>query len=160
MSFPDVPAVWRPREETEQAGPTRFVAPGDAVDGSFGLFETTAVPGRMAAVPHLHHGFSESFYVLSGRLGILTGRTWRTARSGDFAHVPPRGVHAFRALGDEDARFLILFVPGAPRERYFRGLAAFARRDELPSPTEVDAFAATCDQVNLRDWEIPPPPSS
>ena len=162
MSFPDAtgpPGVRRPRAGTEQAGPTRFVVPGDVAGGALGLFETTAAPGAMAAIPHFHRGFSESFYVLSGRLGILTGRQWWTAGSGDAAHVPPDGVHAFGAVGDEEARFLILFVPGAPRERYFRGLAEFARRDVPPSPAEVDAFAATCDQINVRDWESPPPPS-
>jgi hypothetical protein len=66
-------------------------------------------------------------------------------------------VHAFRAVdGAEPARFLILFVPGAPRERYFRGLAEFGRREVPPTPEEVDGFARECDQVNLRDWSSNP----
>jgi mannose-6-phosphate isomerase-like protein (cupin superfamily) len=163
VSFPEPDArpsaVWRSRAEVEQAGPVRLLAPGDAVGGEFGLFETSVQAGRMGAVPHYHRSFSESFYVLSGRLAIMSGREWRVAGSGDFAYVPAEGVHAFRALGDEDARFLILFVPaGVPRERYFRGLAEFARRETPPTDAEVDEFALTCDQVNLRDWVSEPHP--
>jgi mannose-6-phosphate isomerase-like protein (cupin superfamily) len=164
MSFgaaPDAaPGFWRFGEDTEWAGPARFVAPGGMTGGTFGLFESGAVPGVPGAVPHYHRGFSESFYVLSGRLAVMSGREWRVCASGDFAHVPVDGVHAFRAVGDDVSRFLILFVPGAPRERYFRGLAELMSRETPPSPEEIDEFALTCDQVNLRNWESGPIPET
>jgi mannose-6-phosphate isomerase-like protein (cupin superfamily) len=158
VTLPEPGPAARWRTDGERAGPVRFVAPGDVVDGDFGLFENTALPGQPGAMPHLHRTFSESFYVLSGRLAVLGGRQWRVGSSGDFVYVPPGGVHGFRAVGDEPARFLILFVPGAPRERYFRGLAEFAQRAEPPSPEEVDAFALSCDQLNLREWVHDPLP--
>ncbi|MBN9755400.1 hypothetical protein DMP14_08090 [Pseudonocardia sp. Ae707_Ps2] len=157
VSFPEPGAVWRPAATTERAvtSPTgswtRFAAPGTEVGGGFGLFESWIPADSPGALPHLHTGFTESFYVLDGALRIMTGETWTEAGPGDLVHVPHRGVHAFRTGPDSDARFLILFVPGAPRERYFRGLAEFAARATPPSPEEVDAFALTCDQVNLRD---------
>jgi quercetin dioxygenase-like cupin family protein len=162
MTFPDPEATWLPRASAEEVGSassnlTRFVAPGQDVHGEFGLFELAMPPGRPGPVPHYHTGFSESFYVVSGRLAVLTGREWRVAGSGDFVHVPPHGMHAFRTPdGDEQVRFLILFVPGAPRERYFRGLAEFGRREVPPTAAEVDEFARGCDQVNVRDWETTP----
>ncbi|MCM3846975.1 cupin domain-containing protein [Pseudonocardia sp. DR1-2] len=157
MSFPEPGAVWRPAATTERAvtSPTgswtRFAAPGAEVGGGFGLFESWIPADSPGALPHLHTGFTESFYVLDGALRVMTGDTWTEAGPGDLVHVPHRGVHAFRTGPDSDARFLILFVPGAPRERYFRGLAEFAARATPPSAEEVDAFALTCDQVNLRD---------
>lgn len=161
MTLPEPNAVWRPVAETERLGTvtgnsTRFVAPGASVAHEFGLFEITVEPGGPGAVPHYHQGFSESFYIVSGQLAVMSGREWRVAGSGDFLHVPPHGMHAFRGHGDELTRFLILFVPGAPRERYFRGLADFGRRPEPPTPEEVDAFALECDQVNVRDWASDP----
>jgi mannose-6-phosphate isomerase-like protein (cupin superfamily) len=155
MSFPteipdSEPGVFRRRADAEQAGPAVFTAPGDVVGGGFGLFETAATPGRVGAVPHYHRGFSESFWVISGRLGVMSGDDWQVLGSGDFAHVPVNGVHAFQAVGDEVARFLILFVPGAPREEYFRRLADLIGRGA--SAEEIDAMALECDQVNLRDW--------
>lgn len=162
VSFPtDVPAcepgTYRFRAEAEQAGPAVFTAPGDVTGGAFGLFENVAVPGRWGAIPHYHQGFSESFWVISGRLAVMSGRGWEVLGSGDFAHVPVNGVHGFHALGDELARFLVLFVPGAPREHYFRGLVELFTRGA--STEEIDAFALECDQVNLRDWEHDPIPS-
>jgi quercetin dioxygenase-like cupin family protein len=160
MSFPEPRATWRPDDDdstetvsTSARSFTRFVAPGSVTGGEFGLFESRIPAGGGGAMPHYHGGFSESFYVLSGRLVLLTDREWRLADSGDFVYVPPRVVHAFHAEEDAEARFLILFVPGAPRERYFRGLAGFAARPEPPTHEEVDAFARECDQVNLRDWD-------
>lgn len=162
MSFPtEVPAsepgTYRFRGEVEQAGPAIFTAPGHVVGGGYGLFESSTEPGRWGAVPHYHQGFAEAFWVISGRLAVMSGRQWRVLGSGDFAHVPVNGVHGFRAVGDERARFLILFVPGAPREHYFRGLAELAARGA--SPAEIDAFARECDQVNLRDWDHDPIPT-
>ncbi len=164
MSLPEASGAgagfWRFGEDTEWAGPARFVAPGGMTGGAFGLFESGAAPGVPGAVPHYHRDFSESFYVLSGRLAVMSGREWRVCASGDFAHVPVEGVHAFRAVGDEEARFLILFVPGAPRERYFRGLAELTSRETPPTPEEIDEFALSCDQVNLRDWASGPIPET
>jgi quercetin dioxygenase-like cupin family protein len=161
VTFPEPAAVWRPHAVTEQLGDpaesgVRFVAPGTATQGDFGLFEISTPAGKPGAMPHYHRGFSESFYVLSGRLAVMARRSWQVAGSGDFVYVPAHGVHAFRAEGDEPARFLILFVPGAPREKYFRGLAEFGRRDVPPTPEEIDTFALECDQVNLRDWVSDP----
>jgi mannose-6-phosphate isomerase-like protein (cupin superfamily) len=162
VSFPtDIPAadpgVHRFRADAEQAGPAIFTAPGHVVGGGYGLFETSAQPGRWGAIPHFHTGFTEAFWMISGRLAVMSGREWGVLGEGDFAHVPVNGVHGFRALGDEPARFLILFVPGAPREQYFRGLADLVARGA--STEEIDAFALECDQVNLRDWEHDPIPS-
>jgi quercetin dioxygenase-like cupin family protein len=158
VSFPEPEPVfhWQPRRDTEQAGNARFVAPGSVVNGEFGLFEIHTPPGGPGAMPHFHRGFSESFYVLSGRLAVLGGRDWRVADPGDFVHVPAHGVHAFHADGDQEARFLILFVPGAPRERFFRGMVELWSRPVRPTDEEVDAFALECDQVNLRGWESNP----
>jgi mannose-6-phosphate isomerase-like protein (cupin superfamily) len=161
VSFPtEVPAsepgTYRFRAAVEQAGPAIFTAPGHVVGGGYGLFETSAVPGRWGAIPHYHTGFTEAFWVISGRLAVMSGTGWEVLGSGDFAHVPVNGVHGFHALGGERARFLILFVPGAPREHYFRGLAELFARDA--SPEEIDEFALQCDQVNIRDWPHDPIP--
>ena len=66
---------------------------------------------------------AESFYVLTGAVRIYDGRDWLDAVPGDFVHVPPGGIHAFRNESGEPATVLIHFAPGAPREGYFEGLA-------------------------------------
>jgi hypothetical protein len=41
---------------------------------SSGGFESRTPAGGRGAIPHYHGGFSESFYLLSGRLALLTDR--------------------------------------------------------------------------------------
>jgi hypothetical protein len=40
--------------------------------------------------------------------------------------VPPGGVHGFRNEADEPASILMLFAPGAPRERYLEDIGQLA----------------------------------
>lgn len=150
-----ITGTWRPASDQDTAFQTRFVAPGSATRGEFGMFEGRLAPG-LGAVPHVHQGFSESFYVLDGSLRIRTGTEVRTATAGDFVYVPPTGVHAFRSTGETDARFLLIFAPGAPREDYFRAMAELAQRATPPTVEEIDEVARRHDQLNLRDprWAI------
>jgi mannose-6-phosphate isomerase-like protein (cupin superfamily) len=142
--------VHRAAGPPDLAGPpaVRFVAPGSATAGRYGLFEYTAPPGS-GAPTHLHHTFSESFYVLGGELTIFDGRSWSAFGPGDYAHVPEEGVHAFRNDGDADARFLILFAPGIPRERFFSELREIRDSGRALSEAEWADFYARHDQLNL-----------
>lgn len=121
----------------------RFVAPGSVTRGQFGLFEWNMPAGRGSSGAHFHKTFSESFYVLSGTVGLYDGARWVSATAGDFLYVPEGGVHAFRNDdADTPASMLILFTPGAPRERYFQELAdnAAAGR-ELTEDEWTELFA-------------------
>lgn len=104
-------------------GSASYLATSASTGGDYGLFrwDMGARPG--GPDPHLHPGMSEAFFVLSGVVLLYDGRAWDEATPGDFLHVPPGGVHAFRNP-DGPASMLILFTPGAPRERYFEELAA------------------------------------
>lgn len=66
-------------------------------------------PGDAARGPHLHDGFEECIYVLSGR-----GVTWSesgelTVGPGDLVLVPPGEKHMTRNTGDEPLRLLCFF---------------------------------------------------
>ncbi len=99
-----------------------YLATGRSTEGSFGMYRWEMSGDRGGAAPHFHRSFSESFYVLSGEVRIHDGAGWTDAGPGDFAHVPPGGVHGFANHSGAPASMLILFSPGAPREQYFEGL--------------------------------------
>jgi mannose-6-phosphate isomerase-like protein (cupin superfamily) len=120
----------------------RFVAPGSMTDGRFGLFRWDMAPNAGGPAPHVHDSFSESFYVLAGTVQVYDGHRWADATAGDFLFVPDGAVHAFRNATDEPASMLILFAPGAPRERYFEELAEMAREGRTLSPDELTEFYA------------------
>lgn len=127
------------------------LATGASTDGQFGLYRWD-----MAAHPkggpsgHFHRSMSESFFVLDGTVSLYNGDTWVDAGPGDFLHVPPGGIHAFRNDSGAPASMLVLFTPGAPREAYFEalaGIAASGRRlseeEQLELWARHDQFPAT-----------------
>jgi mannose-6-phosphate isomerase-like protein (cupin superfamily) len=128
----------------------RFVAPGSATRGQFGLFEWNMLPRTDGAEAHFHKTFSESFFVTVGTVEFYDGTGWVPARAGDFLYVPMGGVHGFRALSDEPSQMLILFAPGAPRERYFRELAEIRETGRTLTEDEWTEFLAQHDQYTVR----------
>jgi quercetin dioxygenase-like cupin family protein len=145
--FGAVSAELHPAGEVERAAMgsgsiARFVAPGSATQGRFGLYEWRMPAGAGRADPHFHRTFSESFYVVSGTVRLYDGARWIDGRPGDFLHVPEGGVHGFRNDSDAEATMLILFAPGIPRETYFRELAEISRSGRTLSEEEwADLFA-------------------
>ena len=120
----------------------RFIAPGSLTDGRFGLFRWEMPARSGGAGPHFHRTFSESFYVLAGTVRLFDGRAWTDAGSGDFLYIPDGGIHGFRNDSDAAASMLILFAPGAPRERYFEELAEIgAAGRELTSEEWAEVYA-------------------
>jgi quercetin dioxygenase-like cupin family protein len=124
----------------------RFVAPGEATHGQYGLFEWNMQPRTAGADAHFHKTFSEAFFVLSGTVEFYNGDRWMPGRPGDFLYVPMGGVHGFRALSDEPSSMLILFAPGAPRETYFQELAEIRHAGRSLSYDEWTEFFAKHDQ--------------
>ena len=90
--------------------------------------------------PHFHRSLSESFYVVDGAVRLFDGSGWLTGSAGDFLYIPPGGVHGFRNESGAPATMLILFAPGAPRERYFEGLVERATMDVQPTAEEMAEF--------------------
>lgn len=148
----EVSAEFRARDEVDSltyrtsGTHVRFVAPGSATRGQFGLFEWNMQPHTAGAEAHFHRTFSESFFVTAGTVEFYDGNRWVPARAGDFLYVPMGGVHGFRALSDEPSSMLILFAPGAPRERYFRELAEIRHTGRTLTEDEWTRFLAQHDQ--------------
>ncbi|GAA3683431.1 cupin domain-containing protein [Nonomuraea antimicrobica] len=108
-----------------------YLATGRSTGGAFGLYRWNFGPDESGPGPHFHRVMSESFFVLEGTVSLYDGERWREGRAGDFLHVPPGGVHAFRNVIGAPASILLLFTPGAPREAYFETLAELAAGREL-----------------------------
>ncbi len=126
-----------------------FVAPGSLTAGRYGLFRFDLAPGAGGAAPHVHTGFSESFYVLSGAPTLLDGRSWTPAGPGAFLHVPEHGVHGFRNDTDEPCSFLVLFAPGTTREAFFGELAEVAASGRQLSDDELADLYHRHDQYTV-----------
>lgn len=157
MSYPHPPAVVVARDDQPFAAGTpdsrvRFLGLGSHTNRDYGLFEYHLPAGATGARPHYHQGFSESFYILEGRIAVLSDDRQIVASAGDLVYVPRLGIHGFdNASEDQPGRFLILFVPGAPRQGYFEGLYRLRAQSQEPTVEEIDQLARRFDQINIRD---------
>ena len=123
-----------------------YLATGATTGGLLGCYrwDMTADPSGPSA--HFHRTISESFFVLSGTVQLYDGARWVSGTPGDFLHVPPGGLHAFRNESGAPASMLLLFCPGAPRERYFEALAELAESGRTMSDEERVEFLRSHDQ--------------
>jgi len=123
------PDATEPELSYVNGGTCEYLATGDQTSGQFGLYRWTFGEAESGPDPHFHRAISESFYVLEGSVKLFDGSEWRTARSGDFLHVPEGGIHGFR--GGNHSRMLLMFSPGAPREDYFETLDRLGRGEKM-----------------------------
>jgi mannose-6-phosphate isomerase-like protein (cupin superfamily) len=121
------------------------LATGATTAGDFGLYRWEMPAGPSGPGAHFHRTMSESFYVLSGTVGLYDGLVWVDAGPGDFLFVPAGGIHAFRNRSGP-ASMLILFTPGAPREAYFQELAEIASSERILDEQEWAELWARHDQ--------------
>lgn len=139
-----VSARWRPADTehdlVNRSGSADYLATGASTNGDYGLYRWNMGPEPSGPSEHFHKTLSESFFVLSGTIRLYNGQNWIDGRPGDFLYVPEGGLHGFRNESGEPASMLILFAPGAPREKYFEGLAEIARTGVRPSESELAEF--------------------
>lgn len=96
---------------------------GEDTDGRVDMVEITMPPGDQPPL-HVHHGHSESFYVLEGEMTLYLPERERTLRAGDFTVAPAGVAHTYLA-GTEGARALVQSSPA--------GFGAFVERTSVPA---------------------------
>ena len=106
---------------------SRALAGTASTGGLIGVEEGVLEPGRPGPYRHYHPHIAELFYVLEGELLLQIGEHVERAGVGTFAFCPAGCIHAFRAVGTEPARVLIIAMPPGPAEAYFRELARLPR---------------------------------
>lgn len=75
--------------------------------------EMSVPAGFAGPPPHVHHGFDEAIYVLSGQLTMVTGDNGPAPAPAGTLILAPRGTrHTFANPHDEPARVLGLWAPG------------------------------------------------
>ena len=121
-------------------GTVHYLATVGSTDGEFGLYRWDFAPTVSGPDPHFHKTISESFFILSGAVRLYDGERWIEATPGDFLFVPEGGIHAFKNESGERASMLLLFAPGAPREKYFETLAEVAQGRVLSDEERAEFY--------------------
>jgi quercetin dioxygenase-like cupin family protein len=110
----------------------KLLADSSATGGALSTVKVTLDRGANGAKPHHHKKSAEMFYVLDGRLDVLSGKAILKAEAGDVIVVPPLMTHAFAAEHGSTADLLIIIAPGVERFEYFRHLTRIAHGEEKP----------------------------
>jgi mannose-6-phosphate isomerase-like protein (cupin superfamily) len=129
--------------DSDPTGSILLLADADAAGGRLTCHRSTFLAGSGGAPPHLHKRSAELFFVLSGTLDVLLADEIVTLEEGDFLLVPPDTPHAFAPPDGKQAEVLFAFVPGVPRDDYYRLLDRVYSGDA--DPKEI---AATQEQFD------------
>jgi mannose-6-phosphate isomerase-like protein (cupin superfamily) len=90
---------------------------GEQSSGAMALIVATFKPGT-GAVPHLHRGHDEFFFVLDGTFRFRVGDEHVDLEPGCSCFAPRHVAHGFESLGQGEARLLGVIAP-AGYERHF-----------------------------------------
>jgi quercetin dioxygenase-like cupin family protein len=105
----------------------RVLAGTASTGGLIGVEEAVLPPGIPGPYRHYHPSLAEAFYVLEGEILLQIGEQVERAGAGSFAFCPAGCIHAFRPVSSTPARVLIIALPPAAGEAYFRELAQLPR---------------------------------
>ncbi len=94
-----------------------FKVVGADNENAFSLCEVWNVP-QGGVPPHIDHGNDEAFFVLEGTYACQLGDLQLTCSPGESFFVPRGTPHAFKNIGDAQARMLIVQSPGGVVEKY------------------------------------------
>jgi len=109
-------------------------------------------PGARVAAPHYHPGLSESFTVVSGRVGLLIDGRQSVATPGARVVVAPGVVHDWWNAGGREAMVRVVIEPAARFEAMILnlfGLAQDGKTDArgMPSLLQLVLLAQEFDDV-------------
>ncbi len=89
-------------------------------------------PAGGSGPPHVHEGWEEMFYVLSGEGQLQAGEERYALRPGMVVCVPERVPHCVAWVGEDGLEMVFLLAPGVPG-RVLSPAAAASRRGDAVS---------------------------
>jgi quercetin dioxygenase-like cupin family protein len=129
-----------------------FLATGETTGGRYSLFHVFIPAGPPGPLPHVHRDADEFFFVLEGRVEVLSDESWHRLDPGRFLHVPRGTLHTFENATPDPARMLSGFLPSG-FERFFRDFGHPARLDDVdPLPVadaEIQRLRATAAEYGM-----------
>jgi mannose-6-phosphate isomerase-like protein (cupin superfamily) len=129
--------------ESAGADPTRLISYAGDVLRVLGECQGLAiceltVPPRFAGPPaHIHHGFDEAIYVLTGALSMTRGHTGPEAAPAGALILAPRGTrHTFANPSDEPVQVLGVWSPASALS-FMEEIGAALPAAGPPDPTQL-----------------------
>jgi quercetin 2,3-dioxygenase len=128
------------------------------IDGTFISILTEGPVGPEIPL-HYHDKVTETFFCIKGALQMFINDEHILLEAGDFLHVPPGAVHAFK-IAREDTRFIGFLTPGI-FENFFRYLCQPFEGHIyplVPPPFRFDRVIQHMNELDLHMVGRPGPP--
>jgi mannose-6-phosphate isomerase-like protein (cupin superfamily) len=107
-------------------------------DNTFSMCEVWNAP-QGGIPPHIDHRDDEAFFVLEGTYSCLLSDQTLECSPGESFFAPRGTPHAFKNVGDSQARMLIVQSPGGVIEKYMEeAWEEIEDPSNLPPPVEPD----------------------
>jgi quercetin dioxygenase-like cupin family protein len=115
-------------------------------NGAYCRFETIVRPGGTVAAAHVHPYQTERFDVLTGTLGVKTGRATAELGAGESIQIDPGVPHKFWNAGDDELRFVAEVSPALDFESLIETMFALAADGKtngkgMPNPFRLAVIA-------------------
>jgi nucleoside-diphosphate-sugar epimerase/mannose-6-phosphate isomerase-like protein (cupin superfamily) len=122
----------RPRVFEGPATKIRILETAAETNGVRLRFEQTVAVGGGRPPRHVHRKQTESFRILSGRMGIEANGVVCEIGPGESRSVPPGTAHTFWNAGIEPCVHEVQLEPALDMERFFEGVVALEALHRLP----------------------------
>jgi quercetin dioxygenase-like cupin family protein len=114
----------------------RIIMGGEQTNGAYALIDML-IPPRGGPGPHSHATFQEAFYILDGKIKVITKEKTYAITKGSYVNIPFNGpVHKFTNRTDKTAHILCLTTP-AGMEKMFEELGKPVAADAILPPTQM-----------------------
>jgi quercetin dioxygenase-like cupin family protein len=121
----------------------------DETNGAATVMQMT-MPAGMGPPPHLHHGVTETVYVVDGTLKFQSDGKKADCGPGSLFRIPPDTLESFEPTSK--ARVVITYEPGGI-EKFFAEAGEPAKRREIPptpsSPPDVERLSGIATRYGL-----------
>jgi mannose-6-phosphate isomerase-like protein (cupin superfamily) len=115
-----------------------FKVVGADNDDAFSMCEVWNAP-QGGVLPHIDHRDDEAFFLLEGTYSCLLGDQTLECGPGEPFFAPRGTPHAFKNVGDVQARMLIVQSPGGVIEKFMEeAWEEIEDPSNLPAPVEPD----------------------
>ena len=127
-----------------------------ATGGTLNLWTEITPPGG-GPPAHYHEHEDECYAVQEGRVAFFAEERWREFGPGAVVFMPRRQIHAFKNVGDAQARLLIVQSPGGVIEKYMEeAWERIVDPSNLPPQVEPD-FERVMTVMQKYGIEVLPP---
>jgi quercetin dioxygenase-like cupin family protein len=114
----------------------RIIIGTEQTNGAYALIDML-IPPKGGPGPHSHTTFQEAFYIMDGKIRVITKEKTYTATKGSYVNIPFNGpVHKFTNRTDKSAHILCLTTP-AGMEKMFEKIGKPVAADTFLPPPQM-----------------------